>query len=218
LRFLFTAHAAYSDIPQSLGRFSECHFATPKGELISAYPWSATMTTSESVHKQDQVSYDPETGALQFTQPGQLSWYALLSAAVDRDYRNTGFEPLGASGLGPEGSHNGAAGTLTYRVTLRGNSSTTVWFAVAGSNLGKTEAIWALKLGLAFPELLLRAKTFERQEVLSQSQIHVPASDPPIQAAFDWSKLNLADMRRIVPNVMVQDTTKGKELCTQFAP
>jgi hypothetical protein len=180
-----------------------------QSELISAFPWSGTMPTSESVHQQDQVSYDLETGALQFTQPGQ-SWYALVSAGVDRDDRDTGFESLGASDLGPAGSHKGAAGTLTYRVTLGGNSNTTVWFAIAGSNVGKTEASWALKLGLAFPKALLRTKISERQEVLSRAQIRVPDSDSMIQAAFDWGKLNLADMRRTVRNVMVQDSKEGK--------
>jgi hypothetical protein len=181
-----------------------------QSELISAFPWSGTTPTSESVHQQDQVSYDSETGALQFTQPGQSSWCALVSAGVDRDDRDTGFESLGASDLGPAGSHKGAAGTLSYRVTLREHSSTTVWFAIAGSNVGKTEASWTLKLGLAFPKALLRTKVSERQEVLSRTQIHVPDSDSMIQAAFDWGKLNLADMRRTVRNVMVQDSNEGE--------
>ena len=43
--------------------------------------------------------------------------------------------------------------------------------------------------------------------MLSQAQIHVP--DSSIQAAFDWGKLNLADMRRTVRNVMVRDTQEG---------
>ncbi|MGA8656386.1 MAG: hypothetical protein WB586_09570 [Chthoniobacterales bacterium] len=181
-----------------------------QSELIAAYPWSGTTPTSESLHQQDQVSYDSETAALQFTQPGQPSWYALVSAAVDRDDRTTGFESLGASDLGPAGpgSHNGATGRLTYQVTLRGQSSTTVWFAIAGSNVAKIEAAWALRLGLAFPEALLRRKIFERQEVLSKAQIHVP--DSMIQDAFDWGKLNLADMQRTVRNVMVRDTQEGK--------
>ena len=98
-------------------------------------------------------------------------------------------------------------GTLTFQVTLRGRSSTTVWFAIAGSNVAKSEASWALRLGLAFPEALLRTKVSGRQEVLSLAQIHVP--DSSIQAAFDWGKLNLADMRRTVRDVMVRDTQEG---------
>ena len=178
-----------------------------QSELIAAYPWSGTTPTSESLHQQDQVSYDSATGALQFTQPAQSSWYALVSAALDREDRATGFEPLGASGLGPAGSHNGAGGTLNYRVTLGQQRSATVWFAIAGSNVGKEEAVGALKVGLAFPEALLDAKVFRRQQVLSQARIQVP--DEAIQAAFDWGKLNLADMRRTVRNVEVRDTQEG---------
>jgi hypothetical protein len=177
-----------------------------QSELIAAYPWSGTTPTSESRHKQDQVTYDSKKGVLQFTQPGESSWYALVSAAAEQDDHSVGFESLGASGLGPAGSHNGAAGLLTYRVTLGGQSSTTIWFAIAGSNVGKGEAAWALKLGLAFPRLLLRTKISERQELLSQAQIQVPDADPMIQAAFDWAKMNLADMRRTVQNMEVRDT------------
>jgi hypothetical protein len=179
-----------------------------QSELISAFPWSGTSPTSESIHQQDEVIFDSTTGALQFTQLAQSSWYALVSAAVDRDERTTGFESLGASALGPAGSHKGAAGTLTYRVTLGGQSSTTVWFAIAGSNVGKEEAAGALNLALAFPEGLLQAKISGRHQVLSQAHIEVP--DETIQAAFDWGKLNLADMRRTVRNVMVQDSMEGK--------
>jgi hypothetical protein len=179
-----------------------------ESELISAFPWSGTDPTSEKIHQQDEVIFDSKTGALQFTQPGQPSWYALVSAALDPKDRDTGFESIGPSSLGPTGSHKGAGGTLTYRVTLGAHSSTTVWFAIAGSNVGKEEASRALKLGLAFPKALLDTKIFGHQKVLSRAQIQVP--DENIQAAFDWGKLNLADMRRIVRNVMVQDSMEGK--------
>jgi hypothetical protein len=179
-----------------------------QSELIAAYPWSGTTPSSESLHQQDQVTYDSETGALQFTQPGEPSWYALVSAAAQQD-GGTSIESLGASGLGPAGSHNGAGGELAYRVTFSGQSGATIWFAVAGSNVGKPEAALALKLGLAFPQLLLHTKISQRQQVLSQAQIHVPDSEPMVQAAFDWSKLNLADMRRIVQNMEVRDTQEG---------
>ena len=180
-----------------------------QSELIAAYPWSGTTPTSASMHQQDQVVYDSTIGALQFTQPGQSSWYALVSAAAEQDDHTVGFQSLGASGLGPAGSNNGAAGTLTYQVTFPGQSRTTIWFAVAGSNVGIIEAAGALKLGLAFPRSLLRAKISERQEVLSRAQIQVPDADPMIQAAFDWAKLNLADMRRTVQNMEVRDTKEG---------
>src|SRR5215470_2651183 len=112
--------------------------------------------------------------------------------------------------------HNGATGTLKYQVNLKGKSTTTVWFAIAGSNVDKAEASGALTLGLASPDDLLRGKISSRQKVLSQAQIQVPDAD--IQAAFDWGKLNLADMKRTVREVMVRDTMEGKVYPTPLLP
>ncbi|HEY2423064.1 MAG TPA: hypothetical protein VGH55_03115, partial [Chthoniobacterales bacterium] len=100
--------------------------------------------------------------------------------------------------------HNGATGALSFQINLKGKSSATVWFAIAGSNVDKSEASRALTMGLASPDELLREKISGRQNVLSQAQIQVPDAD--IQAAFDWGKLNLADMQRTVRDVMVRDT------------
>ena len=192
-----------------------------ESELIAAYPWSGTMPTSESLHLPDQVSFDSTLGALLFTQPAQpafsrSAWYALVSAALDPQDRETGFQSIGASFPPTTSKHNGATGTLKYQVTLKGKSSATVWFAIAGSNVEKAEASGALRLGLVAPDELLREKISERQEVLSQAQIHIPDED--IQAAFDWGKLNLADMRRTVRNVMVRDTMEGKVYPSPLTP
>jgi hypothetical protein len=183
-----------------------------ESELIPAYPWSGTKPTSESLHLPDQVSFDSTLGALQFFQPAQpqysrLAWYALVSAALDPQDRETGFQSLGPSFPPTASKHNGATGTLTFQVNLKSKSSTTVWFAVAGSNVDKSEASAALTEGLASPDELLREKISGRQKVLSQAQIQVPDAD--IQAAFDWGKLNLADMQRTVRDVMVRDTMEG---------
>jgi hypothetical protein len=183
-----------------------------ESELIPAYPWSGTIPTSESLHLPDQASIDSTLGALQFTQPAQPSysrsaWYALVGAALDPQDRETGFQSLQPSLSPTTSQYNGATGTLKFQVTLKGKSSTTVWFAIAGSNVEKAEASGALTLGLAAPDELLRAKISGRQRVLSRTQIHVP--DAAIQAAFDWGKLNLADMRRTVRNMMVRDTMEG---------
>ena len=192
-----------------------------ESELIPAYPWSGTTPTSESLHLPDQVSFDSTLGALQFTQPAQpalsrSAWYALVSAALDPQDRETGFQSLGASLSPTVSKHNGATGTLKYQVTLKGKSSTTVWFAIAGSNVDKTEASGALTLGLASPDGLLRTKISGREQVLSQAQIHVPDED--IQAAFDWGKLNLADMRRTVRDMMVRDTMEGTVYPSPLTP
>jgi hypothetical protein len=192
-----------------------------ESELIPAYPWSGTQPTSESLHLPDQVSFDAKLGALQFMQPAQptysrSAWYALIRAGLDPQDRETGFQPVGASFSPTISQYNGATGTLKYQVTLKGKSSATVWFAIAGSNVDKAEASGALMMGLAAPDGLLRAKIAERQQVLSQARIRVPDDD--IQAAFDWGKLNLADMRRTVRDMMVRDTMEGKVYPSPLTP
>ena len=144
------------------------------------------------------------------------AWYALVSAAVDPQDRETGFQSLGAGFPPTTSKHNGATGTLKYQVTLKGKSSATVWFAIAGSNVDQAEAFRALRLGLVAPDELLREKISGRQQFLSQAQIHVPDED--IQAAFDWGKLNLADMRRTVRDVMVRDTMEGTVYPSPLTP
>jgi hypothetical protein len=192
-----------------------------ESELIPAYPWSGTTPTSESLHLPDQVTFDSTLGALQFFQPAQpalsrLAWYALVGAALDPQDRQTGFQSLGASFPPNTSKHNGATGALSFQVNLKGKSSTTVWFAIAGSNVDKAEASGALACGLAHPDDLLRDKISGRQQVLSQAQIQVPDAD--IQAAFDWGKLNLADMQRTVRDVMVRDTMEGTVYPTPLTP
>ena len=71
-------------------------------------------------------------------------------------------------------------------------------------------------MGLAFPDELLREKISGRQQVLSQAQIQIPDAD--IQAAFDWGKLNLADMQRTVRDMMVRDTKEGTVYPTPLVP
>jgi glycogen debranching enzyme len=191
-----------------------------ESELIPAYPWEGTTPTSESLHQPDLVSFDSTLGALQFfqtaTQYGRVAFYALVSAALDPQDRQTGFQPLGATFPPNTSKHNGATGALSFQVNLKGKSSTTVWFAIAGSNVDKAEASGALMMGLASPDALLSDKISSRQKVLSQAQIQVPDAD--IQAAFDWGKLNLADMQRTVRDVMVRDTMEGTVYPTPLLP
>ncbi|MGC1296278.1 MAG: hypothetical protein WA869_14680, partial [Alloacidobacterium sp.] len=192
-----------------------------ESELIPAFPWSGTTPTSESLHLPDQVSCDSTLGALQFFQPAQpklsrLAWYALVSAALDPHDRQTGFQSLGAIFPPNISKHNGATGALSFQVNLKGKSSTTVWFAIAGSNVNKAKASAALMMGLASPDELLSDKISSRQQVLSQAQIQVPDAD--IQAAFDWGKLNLADMQRTVRDMMVRDTMEGTVYPSPLTP
>jgi hypothetical protein len=175
-----------------------------QSELLPPYPWSGTMPTSDQLEGQDQASYDSALGALEFTQAGK-TFHALIGAALDAKNRNTGFESLGTSFPGTVGKD--ALGALSYRVTMQARSTATVWFAIAGSHTAKFEAAAALEAGLNFPQLLLDIKTDARRKLVQQTQLRAP--DQQIQDAFDWTKLNLADMRRKVHDVAIRDTQEG---------
>jgi glycogen debranching enzyme len=98
-------------------------------------------------------------------------------------------------------------GQLTVEVDVPAAGSRTVWFAVAGSHTSIEEAEAALDAGLADPVGLLRTKIINRQSVLEQSQVDLP--DDVLQAAFDWSKLNLADLSFTVTDAQIRDTNEG---------
>ncbi|MEY2603370.1 MAG: hypothetical protein QOH31_1144 [Verrucomicrobiota bacterium] len=88
-----------------------------ESELIPAFPWTGTKPTSESLHLPDQVSFDKKLGALQFTQPAQpafsrSAWYALVSAALDPQDRETGFQSIGTDFPPKTSKLNGATGIL----------------------------------------------------------------------------------------------------------
>jgi glycogen debranching enzyme len=58
------------------------------------------------------------------------------------------------------------------------------------------------------PESLLQAKIEARCEILERTQVNIP--DGALQAAFDWGKLNLADLRLTAAHVQVRDVDEGR--------
>jgi hypothetical protein len=56
----------------------------------------------------------------------------------------------------PPLSTTSATGTLTFQVKLKGKSSTTVWFAIAGPNADRAKASGALTYGLEAGSRALR--------------------------------------------------------------
>jgi glycogen debranching enzyme len=73
--------------------------------------------------------------------------------------------------------------------------------------VGPQEAYLALFAGLSNPADLLTNKIGQRVSALSRTRAQIP--DPTVQAAFDWAKLNLADMRRVVRDAQIRDTMEG---------
>lgn len=179
----------------------------PTSEILPAYPWSGTTPTSDQLDQKDNVSFDPLISGLSFSEPGQ-PWYALVAGrSTDRGPRDV------VRFLGADLSSNTAAlgkkasGHLNWQLAIAPNSTVNLWLAVAGTHLTKYEAYIALFVGLGDPDRLLAEKLSRRLGVLAQSAAAIP--DATVQAAYDWAKLNLADMRRKVLGAEIRDTQEG---------
>jgi hypothetical protein len=180
----------------------------PISEILPAFPWSGTMPTSDSLDQADSVTFDPLISGLVFQEP-QKPWYAMVAGAVKRTGPQDTVQFAGASSLmeklGP--TEKRATGQLSWRVTIARGSTVNIWFAVSGTHTNKNEAYGALLFGLADPQRLLKQKIQARLNFLAQSDAQIP--DPAIQAAFNWAKFNLADMRRVVTDAQIRDTMEG---------
>lgn len=180
----------------------------PTSEILPAYPWSGTMPTSDSLDQADQVIFDPRISGLVFREP-QKPWYAITAGAVKQSGPQDTVQFQGASSLEnlPPPLQKRATGQLSWQVTIAAGSTVNIWFGVAGTHTSKFEAYGALFFGLADPQGLLGQKIQTRLSVLAQSDAQIP--DPTIQAAFNWAKFNLADMRRFVTAAQIRDTMEG---------
>jgi glycogen debranching enzyme len=180
----------------------------PTSEILPAYPWSGTTPTSDSLDQADSVTSDPSISGLVFQEP-QKPWYAVVAGAVKLSGPQDIVQFLGASPLGnlPFPLQKRATGQLSWQIAIAPGSTVNIWLAVAGTHTDKSEAYGALFFGLADPQSLLQQKIQARLNVLAQSDAQI--QDPTIQAAFNWAKFNLADMRRIVTDAEIVDTNEG---------
>jgi glycogen debranching enzyme len=103
---------------------------------------------------------------------------------------------------------NGTGGELEWNLTLDGNRETTLWIAVAGSHASQSEARTAMTTALKDPSGALSRKVAARQAILSQTAVNLP--DATLQQAFDWGKLNMADLTRTVTDARIRDVDEGR--------
>jgi len=184
-------------------------------ELIAAYPWSRTTPTSDQVHQPDRVSFEPISTGLLFSAPDK-PFYAFVRglplASNGRDSANFVLALLPDSAPQPKQ----AVGQLIWQVTVTAGNELKLWFTVAGSHTGRTDAYLAGATALHQPDRLLRCKVAGRVALLARSQADIP--NATLQAAFDWAKLNLADMRRVVTDAQIQDTQYGTQQGKIYPP
>jgi hypothetical protein len=190
-----------SDQPQSFRLSLEA-----VSDLTEAYPWSRTKPTSEEVHEPDRVSFEPiSTGLLFGTPEGQF--YALVSGLPQTSNGRDSANFAGALLSVRRPQSKQAAGELIWQVTLTAEKELKLWFAVAGSQTGRNDVCLAGSAALQQPDSLLYRKVAEREALLARSKADIP--NATLQAAFDWAKLNLAEMRRVVTDAQIRDTENG---------
>jgi hypothetical protein len=177
----------------------------PVSHILPAYPWSGTTPSSAQLDKQDNVQFDSLISGLTFSEPDQ-PWYAMVAGRATKLGPNDSVRFVGASGLGTL-SNNEATGLLTWQLTIAAGSTVEIWFGISGTHVLKAEAYGALFAGLADPDGLLSQKIAQRATVLGLSNVTIP--DQTAQDAFNWAKLNLADMNRTVLNAEIRNTQEG---------
>ena len=175
-------------------------------DLIEAYPWSRTKPTSGEVHQPDRVSFDPISNGLLFESPdGQFC--ALVGGLPQ--ISNGSDCAIFAGALLPvhRSQSKKAVGKLIWQITLTAEKELKLWFTVAGSPTGRNGACLAGSTALQQPDGLLNRKVAEREALLARSKAEIP--NAMLQAAFDWAKLNLAEMRRTITDAQIRDTENG---------
>ncbi len=199
-------------------------------ELMSAYPWGSTTPDQTTFNLQDQASFNGQQ--LVFTENGTPpvanalphSWAALVGAtgitptshATGTDFRGSQDPPV----ICPVSSQpdifrcddtaygKGAGGELTYPVSVPAGTSRTIWFTVAGSDQGLSDARAQFRAASADPAAELAAKVAARQQLNSQTQVSLPG-DPALAESVTWSKQDMADLTQQADNLHIRDTEEG---------
>ncbi len=87
-------------------------------------------------------------------------------------------------------------------------ASRTIWFTVAGSDQGLSDAQAQFQAASADPAGELTAKLAARQQVDGRTQLSLPG-DPALAESATWSKQDLADLTQQADNLQIRDTQEG---------
>jgi glycogen debranching enzyme len=195
-----------------------------RSEVMAAYPWGWTTPNAKEFNGLDGGSYDPSTGTLTFKEAGK-EWYAAVrsSVAPDQGVVDSGFwgPVTDAERTGHREYGNGTGGSLRWKhLSVGGEDERTLWIAVAGSHTSESVATNALSSALNGPEndpeRLLSQKVSSRLALLNKTQVDLP--DQELEDAFDWGKLNMADLTRTVKDMQVRDVDEGNAYPSQPTP
>src|SRR5512146_689785 len=176
-----------------------------RSKLLAPYPWTETRPRGAAVYRRrdrvaavdDRLRFEQQAGCRCALVGSTLPPAALTVAA-----------PPEAAELDPAALGGGAWGNLEWELLLAAGQAATVWVAVAGSHRSRAEAETALAQALADPLRQIGRKTAARRRLLAASRLTAGGSE--LADAFDAGKLNLADLRRVVPGVRVRDVSGGR--------
>jgi hypothetical protein len=182
-----------------------------RSQVMGAYPWNDTTPSADELNAKDTATYDPNSATLIFHTPNR-HWYAMIGASLPPSYGAADDDTWGpvpqAQRDGYSQAQYSAGAMLRWDIALAAGEERTLWLAVAGSHTAREAAEETLRLVLADPAHLLRAKIHSRTELLAQTQFDLP--DPALMAALEWATLNMADLRRTVTDAQIRDVDEGK--------
>ena len=183
-----------------------------RSELMASYPWGWTTPNAAEVNGKDQGIYDEATGKLVFTE-SDTTWTALVAASPAPANGAAGDGHWGPVPAAAQPDYleygNGTGGQLSWQVSVPAAGQEVIWVAIAGSHTAAEAAEAAATAALADPAQQLQRKIALREELLAWTQVSLP--DASVQAAFDWSKLNMEDLRITATEVQVRDVDEGKD-------
>jgi len=185
-------------------------------ELLSTYPWGETTPSQLTYNLDDAAAFDAATGRLVFTEQGTPpvdtasahDWTAVVGSTVRPRHHRLGPDHRGPQdpavicpASGPDAPEQpercddtaygrGTGGRLVYRVKLRADRPTTVWFAVGGSDRSGAAAHAAVDEVLADPAGAAATTVATRVREGSYSVVDLPG-DRLLQRSIEWSKQNL---------------------------
>src|SRR5580692_8712482 len=199
-------------------------------ELMSAYPWGFTKPDQTTFNLPDKAAFNgrqlvfTDTGTPPVANASAHDWAAIVGATgltpasgkTGADFRGPQDPPV----ICPVGSEpdkfrcddtaygKGAGGELTYPVSVPAGTSRTIWFTVAGSDQGASDAQAQFQAASADPAAELAAKLAARQQLNDQTQVSLPG-DPALAQSVTWSKQDLADLTQQADNLKIRDTEEG---------
>jgi glycogen debranching enzyme len=185
--------------------------ADVRSEVMSSYPWGWTTPNAKEFNGKDEGDYDSTSGTLTFKESGK-PWFAKVATSIAPTSGGVGEDFWGPVPSDQRSEYlefgNGTGGRLQWTMRLAGNAQRTLWLAIAGSDSSEAAAEAALNDALSNPEQLLAAKIAARRDLLALTDVELPSAN--LEDAFDWGKLNMADLRRTVFDAEIRDVDEGR--------